>query len=899
MKRSLRSWLWRVPLDQEIDEELALHLELRTRELIERGMDPKTARETAASRLGDVTRLKRTCVDLGRKRDREMRLTQWLDELRADVAYAFRQMKASPAFTAVATLTLALGIGANSAIFALADAAFLRPLPFTAPADRLVMLWERLPNGARAQTTPPDYNDWAEQNTTFESMAAFATNGVAMAGPDGTAEQVQSQSVTVRFFDVLGVTPVAGRTFLPSDAVAPAAVVLSEGFWRRRFGGDPSLVGRAITVAGRPQTVVGIVPNRFQVVPASISNAGSQPPDLWVLFDTPFGESTGMRRAHFLQVVGRIKAGVPLEAAQQDMTAIGNRNAVRFPETNTGHDPSLQRLREALVGSEIRLTSMLLLGIVGFVLLMCCANVANLLLARTNGRSRELAIRAALGAGRRRIAAQILTESFVLAALGGALGLGIGYAILAAAPSLVPPGLLPSAVSLSFDARVAAFCAAAASLVGLLFGLAPAWHASGISLVQTITADSRSTTRGGGRLRSMLVAGEIAAAVLLLCGAGLLLRTLMAVESVDPGYRTDNVLTLRASLEYGLPTSRFGNEDALRRFFSAVEDEVQAIPGVRSVAWTSGLPLNGGSFGGFAFEIVGDEASPSTNRPMVDYQIVSPSYLRTLDIPVVAGRGFDDRDTRDSVPVCLVSEAFVRRYLRGRNPLGMRVAVRPMRLGPEQPIVREIVGVVGQVKSLPTETDDTNQLYVPVAQNAWSYSTLVVRPQTGPAEALAPAVKAAAARIDRAVPFTDIRTMEQVAWNATARPRFRAVMVMTFALIALLLAMVGVFGVLAYSVQQRTREFGVRIALGANTGNVLGIVLGNAARMIGAGAIVGLILAALLAQTMATFLFGVQPLDPLTFAAVVVVLGVTAAVASLVPAYRASRVDPVVAFRNE
>jgi putative ABC transport system permease protein len=542
---------------------------------------------------------------------------------------------------------------------------------------------------------------------------------------------------------------------------------------------------------------------------------------------------------------------------------------------------------------------MLLLAVVGFVLLMCCANVANLLLARTNGRARELAVRAALGAGRRRITTQILTESLVLAALGGALGLGIGFAILTAAPSLIPAGLLPSAVRLSFDARVAAFCAAAASLVGLLFGLAPAWHASGMSLIQAIRSDSRSTTKGSGRLRGILVAGEIAAAVLLLCGAGLLLRTLMAIENVDAGYRADNVLTMRANLEYGLPTSRFPNEDALRRFFQAVEDEVQSIPGVQSVAWTSVLPLNGSAFGGVGFEIVGDEAPPATNRPMVDYQIVSPSYLRTLDIPIVAGRGFDDRDTRDGVPVCLVSEAFVRRYLRGRNPIGMRIAVRPMRLSPEPPIVREIVGVVRQVRSLPTEADDTNQLYVPVAQNAFSYASLVVRPQSGRAETLAPAVKAAAARVDRTVPLTDVRTMDQVAWDATARPRFRAVMVMTFAALALMLAMVGVFGVLSYGVQQRIREFGVRIALGASAGTILKMVLASAARVVGTGALIGLVLAAILAQTIAAFLFGVKPLDPLTFAGVVIVLGATAAIASLIPAYRAARVDPVVAFRSE
>jgi putative ABC transport system permease protein len=876
MKRSLRSWLWRVSVHQEVDEEITLHIELRTRELVERGMDPQAARDLVLSRIGDLGQLKRTCVDLGRKRDREMRLTQRLEDLRNDVRFAIRQLRRAPGFTLVAALTLALGIGANSAIFALADATLLRPFPFP-ESDRLVLAWERFQTFDRSGVAPLNLDDWNARNRTFQSMAGIIGFPRNMAAADGTIEQVSGAQVTRQFFDVLGVKPIVGRTFLPTDSTTPPnTVVLSEGLWRTRFGGDPSLIGKAIRLDTQSFTVLGVVPEQAQVTSRA---------NLW----TPLAELPGMDRRgmHILMVIGRLRPGVTMAAAQSDLSSIAAALATDLPATNKGRGVNIEPLRSGLIGGDVRLTAILLLAVVGFVLLMCCANVANLLLARTNGRSREIAVRAALGAGRSRITAQILTESLVLSTLGGVLGLAIGYAILTAAPSLIPAGLLPSAVNLSFDARVAAFCAAAATLVGLLFGLAPAWHASGLSLIQAFTTESRSTTKGGGRLRGVLITAEIAAAVLLLCGAGLLLRTLMAIENADAGYRADSVLTMRATLEYGLPTSRFPNEDALRRFFSAVEDEVRAIPEVRSVGWTSTLPLSGSSFGGFLFEIVGDEPPPATNRPIVDYQIVSPSYLRTIDIPIVAGRGFDDRDTRDGVPVCLVSEAFVRRYLRGRNPLGMRVAVRPMRLGPEPPIVREIVGVVAQVRSWPTQSDDTNQLYVPVAQNAFSFATLVVRPRSGPAEALAPVVKAAASRVEREVPFTNVRTMDQVAWDAMSRPRFRAVMVMTFAALALLLAMVGVFGVLSYGVQQRTREFGVRIALGASAGTILKMVLANAARVIGAGALIGLVLAALLAQSLAVFLFGVQPLDPLTFAGVVIVLGATAAIASVIPAYRA------------
>jgi len=552
-----------------------------------------------------------------------------------------------------------------------------------------------------------------------------------------------------------------------------------------------------------------------------------------------------------------------------------------------------------LIPSEMRLTSLLFVGVVGFVLMMCCANVANLMLARANGRTREIAVRSALGAGRRRIVTQILTESLVLAAVGGSLGLGVGALILKTAPSLIPQGVLPAAVTLSFDARLVVFCAATTFAIGLIFGLAPAWQASGTSLVQATTSESRGSTKGGGRLRRVLVAAEIAAAVLLLCGAGLLLRTLMSLDSVDGGYGENNVLTFRVQLEYGSSTSRFANEDALRRFFDAAEREVQSVPGVRSVGWTSGLPLDGVSLGGSAFDIVGNEAAAPSNRPFAQYQLVSPTYFQTLDIPVTAGRGFTALDSATSVPVCLVSEALVRRYFSNTNPIGMRIAIRPIQIGPAKPIVREIVGVVRQVKAQPAEGDDAPQVYVPLAQNAWSFAAFVVRPTGGRAEALGTAVRAAFARVDRGVPLTQVRTLDEVARDATARPRFRAVMVVTFAALALLLAMVGVFGVLAYTVEQRSREFGVRIALGASPTNVLSLVATGAVGVIAAGVVIGLALAAALGQTVASFLFGVSPLDPLTFGSATLVAIFTAIVAIAVPAWRATRVDPVDAFRSE
>jgi len=599
-----------------------------------------------------------------------------------------------------------------------------------------------------------------------------------------------------------------------------------------------------------------------------------------------------------MYAIGRIKEGVSFESAQSDMTAIGHRNEQLYPQTNTGHIPTLQPLREALVGSEMRLTSMLLLAVVGFVLLMCCTNVANLLLARTVGRARELGVRSALGASRRRIVSQILTESLVLAVVGGLLGMVIGAAILSLAPSLVPPGLLPSAISLTFDERVVAFSVAASLVVGLVFGLAPAWQVTGLSVLQAIGTESRTTARGG-RFRSVLVVAEVAAAVLVLCGAGLLLRTLISLQSVESGSRAQNALTMALNLpvpNLRTPT-RYDNQEAVSRFYDSVEKEVAQAAGVRSVAIGGALPLDG-MWTGQGIDIEGDPPRQGPSRNIVSYHMVSPSYFETLDISIVSGRTFTHSDASDAVQVCIVSEVFVERYLNGRNPIGLRVNVPPMGF-PVRPLLREIVGVARQIRMWPNEPQPIPQLYVPIAQNSWYSASLIVRPRVGPAEALLPAVQSAVARVDKGQPVARVRTIDVVAAEATSRPRFRAVLVGTFAAVALALAMVGVFGVLAYSVQQRVREFGVRIAMGAASSDVMRLVLGNAARLTLFGLAVGLIAAAALTRYLSTLLYQVKPLDPVTFVAVPLVLIVTAAIAVAAPAWRAARVDPVVAFRSE
>jgi putative ABC transport system permease protein len=887
MRRLLRSWLWRVPVDQEVDEELAFHVEMRTRDLVERGMDPRTARDMATRRLGDVARLKRTCVDEGRRRDRKMRVTQWLEELRQDLTFALRQMRRAPAFTLIAAITLALGIGANSAIFALVDATLLRPLPLPDP-DRVVMVWEQSAATPRSRVAPMNLLDWNERSRLFEVIGGFVPNvgGMVMSGADGTAETYPRQWVTARFFDALGAAPIVGRTFTADDDRQRAnVVVISEAFWRSAFNADPTVAGRAIRLDGDPYTIVGVVPNQFRLL------AGTS---IWGL--AAIAPRPELRGAYVFHAVGRLKPGVTIEAAQADLSAVAEGLAREHPKTNQGRGVAIEPLRDAVIGRDLRVTSMLFLGVVGFVLLICCANVANLLLARATVRTRELAIRSALGAGRLRVMRQLLTESLLLSLIGGALGIAVGAAILRVAPAIVPQGLLPEAVTIAFDARVVAFCAAAAVLVGVLFGLAPAWQATDGSTAQAIGAESRGATTRGGLVRSVLVAGEVATAVVLLFGAGLLLRTLLNVEGVDRGYRAEQALTMIVDplgSQYPTPAS-------LQQFFDQVEQEIRTVPGVRGVAWASTLPLGPSYAGQYFFEVAGGAPLDEKNRPTADYQIVSPAYFPTLDLPIVAGRGFDERDTRDRPLVCIVNEAFARAYLGGRSPIGAQITLRESLSPQSRPVVREVVGVARQVKGRPDETEDLLQVYVPMAQDLLDDMFLVVRP-AGDATAIAPSVRAAIARVDKQqlVSIRDVMTLEDIARDATSRHRFRAALVTTFAVLALVLAMVGVFGILAYTVQQRVREIGVRRALGATTGNVLGSVLSGAMRVVAIGAVIGLVASAIAGRLLVTMLFGVQPLDAMTFVGVTLLLAVTATASTVGPAWRATRIDPAGALRAQ
>lgn len=801
----------------------------------------------------------------------------------ADLRFAVRLLLRNPAFTAVAVATLAIGIGANAVIFSVVRAVLLEPLPFRDPA-RIVLVWERnIPrNRLTNVASPANFLAWREEQHAFEDLAAFSiTNTIGITGGSAAPEQVGVQLVTAQLFSVLGVEARVGRTFTPEeDRPDNDATVISHRLWLRRFGGDPGVIGRAFTANGRARTIVGVMPPSFTLFDRTV--------DVWM----PVGFDQAARQAggRWLIPVARLKAGMTLEQAQAEMDTITARLSAEFPDRNAGWASTVMPLPEQLFGP-VRPALVVLAGAVGFVLLIACANVGNLLLARATGRQRELAVRVALGAGRRRLIRQLLVESLLLAALGGAAGLLIAYAgvntLLAATAEQFP---IPRLENAGLDRWVVAFTCLVSLLAVLVFGLTPAIFASRPDLNSALKDGARSSAARGGRLRAAFVVVQVALALVLLAGAGLLIRSFAALLSVDPGFQSEHVLTMQISL----PGAGKYAEDAARvQFFRELTARVERLPGVTAAGAVSFLPLTGLA-AATSLELVGRPPPPKGQGPVADVRIVSGDYFRAMGIPLVKGRIFEEREGRERAAAAIINETMARQMWPGEDPIGKKFV-----LSWNPPLVAdEVIGVVGDVLHEGLDARMRPMVYLGHPRTPYRALTLTVRAAGDPA-AVTSAVVGQVREMNPEQPVANIRTMEEVEARSLGQRGVVTLLLGVFAGVALLLAAVGLYGVLAYLVMQRTREIGVRMALGATRAEVLRQVVGGALRLSAIGLVAGLGGAVALTRVMTSLLFRTSPTDAVTFGAVAAALLLVSLAASAVPAWRASRVDPVVALRVE
>jgi putative ABC transport system permease protein len=804
-----------------------------------------------------------------------------------ELQLAVRSLRRRPGFTLVVVITLALGIGANTAIFSVVNAVLLSPLPYREP-ERLVAVWAK--NPVRDLTNQPvsflNYTDWTDQNRAFEQLAAIRADSLNLTG-GREPERVNGVKVTVNILKTLGVKPEYGRDFLPEEGrpEGPLAALIGHGLWQRRFGGDPSLIGQTLTIDNKPHTVVGILPRWLKYPGLMMPQMGA---DVWI----PYLVSPSQNQRGFanLRLVGRLKAGVSLTEAQTDMDLVARRLEQAYPADNTNLGIGLVPLQEQLVGN-VRRALMILAGAVGLVLLIACANVANLMLARALGRGAETAVRAVLGAGRWRIARQMLTESVALSFLGGVGGIALAYAGLAWLKTLNVASL-PRLEEIDINLSVLAFTFGASALTGLLCGLLPALQFSGTGLSESMKEGRKGAAMGGRHrkwLRGLVVA-EIALAMVLLVGAGLLLRSFKLVIEAHPGFDPKGVLTLSVPL----PLANYPDQKTQAQFYETTLPRLAALPGVDAASGVFRIPLVG--LATAAFSIEGKPVAQGAN-PNADYRAISPAYFRTMGIPLRRGREFTDQDKVDSPDAVVINEELARRFFKGEDPIGRRLQV-----GAELTRFRDIVGVVGdaQLTSLVGKVDPA--VYVPMTQNTWPQalrtSTFAIKTGLEP-RSLVAAIRKEVQSIDPSLPVTQVQTMEEVVENSLAPQRFNLILLMLFALVAGSLAVIGIYGVMAYHVTQQTHELGIRLALGAQPRELLKLVAGDGARLALLGVALGLAGSLWLTRLISGLLFSVSATDPATFVAVAVTLSVVRVVAGGIPARRAARVNAIIALRGE
>ncbi len=806
-----------------------------------------------------------------------------METLLKDLRYAVRMLVGNPGFTLVSVIALALGIGANAAIFSVVNGVLLRPLPFKQP-DRLMMIREtKLPQFPEFSVASGNFLDWKKQNTVFERLVAFKPSALNLIGT-GDPERLRALNVTEGFFAMLGAQPQLGRDFLAEEDQPGHnnVVILSNGLWQTRFGGDPKILNQAITLNGQAYTVIGVMPATFHF------RSGENELDIW----TPmaFTEQQAQNHGgHDLAAIGKLKSGVTVDQARAEMSAIAGRLASQYP-ADTGWNVKIMPLLEFSVRS-IKPALIVLLVAVAFVLLIACANVANLLLARAAGRQKEIATRTALGAGRWRIVRQLLTESVLLSFVGGSVGLVFAKWGMDLLLTLAPADL-PRLDNVSLDGRALAFTATITLLTGVIFGLVPALQASKPNLNETMKDAGRGSTEGGRRklIRSTLVVLEVASALVLLVGAGLMIKSFWRLQKVDPGFIPDNALTVSVSL----PKGKYPEETQQVAFFQQLIQRARALPGVQAAGAGQVIPLSGNDFV-LAFEIDGRPPLPPEVTQSTNYYSVSADYFKAMGIPLRRGRLFTERDTKDSPRVALINETMAKKIFSDEDPIGKRITFDNRQKNPEW---FEIVGIVGDVKQYGLDQLTTMQTYEPFTQQTFPYMTLVVRTVGDPAN-LSGAIRSEILKLDKEQPATNIKTLNEFFSTSIAQQRFSVVLLAVFAAVALVLAAVGIYGVLSYAVTQRTHEIGIRMALGAGRRDVLRLVVGQGMLLTAIGVVGGLVAAFALTRLMASLLFGVTATDAVTFGSVASVLLVVALLACYIPARRATKVDPLVALRYE
>jgi putative ABC transport system permease protein len=876
----------------EIIEELSQHLQDRYEQELSRGATEEEAQREALEELNASESLGRELKQLeGRVPQNPVVIgtdtkTSIMGDIAQDLRYGLRTLRKNPGFTSVAVLALALGIGANSAIFSVVNAVLLQPLPYKNP-EQLVMVWENATHLGFPKDTPSAANflDWRAQNTVFTGMSAMAQKNFNLTGV-GEPERLDGRRVSANLFDVLGVQPRLGRGFLPQeDTPGTRVVILSHGLWQRRFGSDPRIIGQALNLNGESYSVVGVMPPGVGV--PSRDNWKDQ---LWVpiAFSSEDAQSRGN---HYLEVIARMKPGITLKQAQAEMETIAARLAQQYPKTNLRIGTVVSPLHEEVVG-DIRPALLVLLGAVGFVLLIACANVANLLLARAAVRQKEIALRLALGASRSRLTRQFLTESVLLATLGAAVGLMFAVAGLRILKTFIPE-TIAHAGSIGIDAKVLIFTALVAVITGLIFGLAPAAQASNFNLNETLNEGGRGAAEGskGARLRGLLVITEVAVSFVLLIGAGLLINSFIHLRNLDPGFRADHVLTAKIDLS----EVKYPDQEHRTPFLDEVLRRVRALPGVQSAAIAGNLPLtyNGDST---YISVEGIPDPPIDQQLDVIYRAIGPGYFGTMGIPLVRGRDFTDQDSTETGYAVIVSEKLAQHFWPGQDPIGKRLTPG---LPPSGSPLREVIGVVKDVRQNNFLAAPKMQMYMTYRQlKDLAPNALVVRTAVEPMS-LATALRNAVWAVDKDQPVSNIDTMEHIVAGAVARQRFSTTLLGIFATLALTLAAVGIYGVTSYSVAQRTHEIGIRMALGARRRDVLKMTVKQGLKLVVMGVAIGLVAAFVLTRVMASLLFGVSATDPVTFFSISLVLMGVAILASYIPALRATKVDPMVALRAQ